>query len=104
MSECFPKPKSFGSNVKVELDLSNYAKKRSDLKNATGVDASDFSKKTGSANLKSDVDKLAIDKLKNVPTDLSNFISKVNKLDVDKLVPVPVDLNKLSDLVKNDVF
>ena len=55
------------------------------------------------SNLKSNVDKLDIDKLKNVPTNLSNFKSKVDKLDADKLVPVPVDLRKLSDAVKNDV-
>ena len=55
------------------------------------------------ANLKSDVCKWDIDKLKNVPSNLSNLKSKVDKLDVDKLVPVPVDLNKLSDLVKNDL-
>ena len=51
MSECFPKPKSLGANVKV---LSNYTTK-SDLKNATGVDTSDFAKKTDLVNLKSDV-------------------------------------------------
>ena len=45
-------------------------------------------------NLKSDVDKLDVDKLKNVPTNLSNSKSKVAKLDVDKLVPAPVDLSK----------
>ena len=44
-----------------------------------------------------------IDKLKNLPTNLSNLKSKVDKLDVDKLLPVPVDLSKFSDLVKNDV-
>ena len=49
------------------------------------------------------MDKLDIDKLKNVPTDLSNLKSKVDKLFIDKLVPVPVDLSKLSDVVKNDV-
>ena len=52
------------------------------------------------ANLKSDVDKLVIDKLKNVPTNFSNLKSIV---DVDKLVPAPVDLSKLSDVVKNEV-
>ena len=56
MSEYFPKPKSLGANVKFELDLSNYATK-ADLKNATGVDTSDFVKKTNFANLKSYVDK-----------------------------------------------
>ena len=42
------------------------------LKSATGVDTSDFSKNTDLANLKSDVDKLDIDKLKNVSSNLSN--------------------------------
>ena len=55
-------------------------------------------------NLKSDVDKLDIDKLKNVPSKLSNLKSKVDKLDVDKLVPVPVNSSKLSDAAKNDVI
>ena len=67
------------------------------------VDTSDFAKKTDSANLKSVVDKLDIDKLKNVPSNLSNLKSKVHKSGVDKLVPVPVDLSKLSDVVNNDV-
>ena len=42
--------------------------------------------------------------MKNEPINLSNLKCKVGKLDVDKLVPVLVDLNKLSDLVKSDVF
>ena len=50
-----------------------------------------------------DVDKLDIDKLKNLPTSLNILKGKVDKLDVDKLVPVPVDLSILSDVVKNDV-
>ena len=57
----------------------------------TGVDTSSFAKKTNLVHLKSDVDKLAIDNLKNVPTDLCNFKSKVDKLDANKLVSVPVD-------------
>ena len=52
--------------------------------------------------MKSNIDKLDIDKLKNVPT-LSNLKYKVDILDVDKLVSVPVDLSKLSDVVKSDV-
>ena len=102
MSEYFPEPKSFGRRMKVELDLSNYATK-ADLKNATGVDTSKFAKKVDLANLKSNVDKLVIDKLKNVPSNLINLKSKVDKSDVDKLVPVFVDLSKLSDGVKKDV-
>ena len=99
MSEYFPKPKSSGANAKVELDLSNFETKTG-LKNGTGVDTSSFAKKTDLANLKSDVNKLYIDKLKNIPT-ISNLKSKVDKLDVDKLVLVPVNLSKLSDVVKN---
>ena len=67
----FSEPKSLGANIKVELHLSNYGTK-ADLKNATGVDTSDFAKKTDLANLKSDVDKLDIDKLKSVSSNLSN--------------------------------
>ena len=55
-------------------------------------------------NLKSDVDKLDIHKLKNVPTNLSNLKTKIYKLDIDKLVPAHVDLSKLSGVVKNDLF
>ena len=102
MSEYFPEPKYEGGKVKVELDLSNYATK-ADLKNATGVDTSKFAKKVDLASLKSNVDKLDIDKLKNVPTNLSNLKSKVDKLDIGKLETTPVDLSKLSNLVKNDV-
>ena len=54
--------------------------------------------------MKSDVDKLDIDGLENVPTNLRKLKSKVDKLNFDKLVPVPVDLSKLSDIVKNDVI
>ena len=57
-------------------------------------------KKVHLANLKSNVDKLDIDKLKNVPTNLSILKSKVDKLDFDKLVPVSVDLSKLSNVIK----
>ena len=81
MSEYFREPKSSGGGVKVELDLSNYATK-TDFQNATRVDTSPFAKKVDLANLKSNEDKLDIDKLKNVQTNLSNFKSKVDKLDV----------------------
>ena len=102
MSEYFPKLKSLGGNVQVELDLSNYVTK-ADLKNITGVDTSGFTKKTDSANLKSDIDKLDIVKIKNVPSGLSSLKSKVNKLNIVKLETTPVDLTKLSNVVKNDV-
>ena len=66
--------------------LCNYATK-ADFENATGVDTS----KIDLASLKSRVDKLDIDKLKNVPTNLSYLKSKKDKLDVNKLEPVLVD-------------
>ena len=69
--------------MKIELNVSNYATK-SDLKNATGVDTSKFAKKVDLASLKSFIDTLDNDKLKNVPTSLSNLKSKLDKLDVDK--------------------
>ena len=71
------------------------------LKNAPGVDTPKFAKKVDFASLKSNVDKLDIDKLKNLPTNLNSLKSKVDKLHADKCVPVSVDLSKLSDVVKN---
>ena len=67
MSEYFPKPKSLGANVKVELDVSNYATK-SDLQNTAGVDTSDFAKKTEYNEL---------DKNVNV-IDTSRLVKKTN--------------------------
>ena len=102
MNEYFSKPKTSGVKVKVELNLSDNITKKG-LKNAAGADTLCVIKKVDLASLKSDVDKLDIDKLKSLPTNLSRLKSKLYKLDVDKLVPVPVDLSKLSDVVKNDV-
>ena len=103
MIEYLPTPNYLGANVKVELDLPNYVTE-TDLKNTIGADTSSFDKKTDLAHLKSDVDKLDIDKLKKVPSNLSDWKSKVRKFDVDKLVLSPVDLSKLCDPVKNDVI
>ena len=84
MSEYFPEPTILGERVKVELDLSNHSKK-ADSKNATDVDTSKFAKKVDLANLKSNVDKLDIHKLKNVPSHLGNLKSKVDKLMLKKM-------------------
>ena len=80
MSKFFPKSfRSFRRNKNVKLDLLNYATK-SDIKNISHVDTLSFALKTNLANLKTEVDKLGI----------------------NKLVPAPVDLSKLSNVVKND--
>ena len=71
MREYFPEPKSSGGRVKVELDLSNYATKP-DFKSETGVDTSKLAEKVDLASLKPNVEKLDIDKLKNVPTNFKN--------------------------------
>ena len=57
-------------------------------------------KKANLPDLKSDVDKLDIDKLKNTPTNFSNLKTKADKLDDEKLVPTLINLSKLSDLIK----
>ena len=71
------------------------------LKNAAGFDASYFAQTADLAGLKSDVDKLDIDKLKNLLSRLVSLKRKEDKLNVDKFVLVSVDLNKLSDTLKN---
>ena len=103
MSKYFPKPyEPFGREINVSIDLSNYATK-ADIKNITHVDTSNFALKTNLSNLKTEVDKLDINKLKILPNSLSNLKTKVDKLDINKLVPIPADLSKLSNAVKNDV-
>ena len=73
MSQYFPKPfKSFGGNINVKVDLSNYATK-TDLKNVTHVDTSGFALKTNLASLKTEVG-LNFDKLEPVPVDLSKLM------------------------------
>ena len=73
MSQYFPTPSSHKENIKVEIDLSNYATKK-DINNITHVD-----------------------------TSLSSLKTEVDRLDIDKLATVPVDLSKLSNVVKNGV-
>ena len=72
----YPPYKSSSKNVKVELDLNNYATK-SDLKNITHVDVSSFASKTNLAALKTEVDKIDTDKLKTVPTDLAKLTNAI---------------------------
>ena len=82
MSTYYPPYKSSSQNIKVELDLANYATK-TDLKNITHVDVSSYVSKTNLAALKNEVDKIDVDKLKATPTDLAK-LSNVVKNDVVK--------------------
>ena len=68
----YPPYKSSSNNIKVELDLTNYAIK-TDLKSIAHVDVSSFASKTNLAALKSEVDKIDTDKLKTAPTDLAKL-------------------------------
>ena len=82
MGQYFPKPfnSHFGDNIKVKIDLSNYATK-TDIENISHVNTSSFALKTNLADRKTEVD----------------------ELDIAKLVTIPNDLSKLSDVLKNDV-
>ena len=77
--------RSFGRNINVKVNFSNYATK-TDLKYVAHVDNSSFALKTNLANLKTEVDKLDIDKLAPVPVDLSKLSDDVKKTVYDKLV------------------
>ena len=85
----YPPYKSSSSNIKVELDLSNYATKN-DLKNITHTDVSSFASKTNLSALKTEVDKIDIDKLKTVPDDLVK-LSNVVKNEVVKKIDFSAD-------------
>ena len=100
----YPPYKSSSNNVKVELDLTNYATK-TDLKNITHVDVSSFGSKTNLAALKTEVDKIDTDKLKTAPTDLaklSNAIENdvVKKTDYNTKVTC---IAQIAGLTKNTV-
>ena len=80
-SQYFPNPyESFGGDINIKVDLSNYATK-TDLKKILHIDVSSYALNSILASLK----------------------TEVVKLDIDKLTPVTNDLAKLSNVVKNDV-
>ena len=83
MSQYFPPYKNSSGNIKVELDLSNYATK-DDVKNITHVDVSSFASKTNLAALKTEVDKIDTGKLKTVPDDLAKLSNVVTNEVVKK--------------------
>ena len=113
MSTYYPPYKSSSSNIKVELDLTNYATK-TDLKNITHTDVSSFASKTNLAALKTEVDKINVDKLKTIPDDLAKLsnvvknevVKKTDTLDdkIDKKIPDASGLatkSSVTILVKN---
>ena len=79
MSTYYPPYKSSSNNIKVELDLTNYATK-TDLKNITHVDVSSFASKTNLAALKTEVDKTDADKLKTTTIDLDRLSNRVKMM------------------------
>ena len=83
MSKYFPPYNNSSKNIKVELDLSNYATKK-DIKDITHIDASGFASKTNLAALKTEVDKIDTDKLKTVPDDLAKLTNVVKNEVVKK--------------------
>ena len=85
MSTYYPPYKSSSNNINVELDLTNYATK-TDLNNITHVDTSSFASKTNLAVLKSEVDKIDVDKLKTAPVDLAKLTNAVENDLVKKTV------------------
>ena len=89
MSTYYPPYESSGQNVKAELDLTNYAT-NSDLKIITHTDVSSFGSKTNLSTLKTEADKIDIDKLKTVPDDLAK-LSNVVKNEVVKKTDFSAD-------------
>ena len=80
MSEYFAKPSSHEENIKAKIDLTNYATQE-DIKNVYHLNASNFAL---------------------ITINLSSLKTEVDKLDIDKLVSTPVDFSKLSNVVKNE--
>ena len=97
MSQYVPPYNNFSKNIKLELELSNYATK-DDVKNVTHVDVSSYATKTNLAALKTEVDKIDTDKFKTVPDDLAK-LSNVVKNDVAKKSDFSAD-----DYVKRTKF
>ena len=79
MNQYCPKlSEPFDGYINVKVDLSNYAKKKTDIKNISHVDTSSFALKS----------------------NFTQFKTEVDKFDIDKLGSIPVDLIKISDVVK----
>ena len=93
MSTYFPPYNNSSENIKVELDLSNYAMKKY-IKDITHIDAGGFASKTNLAALKTELDKTDTDKLKTVPVDLAKLTNVVKNKVVKKLISVLMIMSK----------
>ena len=107
MSQYFPPYNNSSENIKVELDLSNYATKK-DIKDITHVDTSSYALKTNLVALKTEVDKIDTDKLKTVPNDLAKLSNVKNDVvkktdfstyDYVKKTKFSADTNALDDKI-----
>ena len=105
MTTYYPPYKRSSNNVKVELDLTNYATKTG-IKNITHVDVSSFASKTNLAALKTEIDKIDIDKLKTAPTDLAKLTNTIEN-DVVKKTDYNTNVTsieaQIAGLTKNTV-
>ena len=97
MSSQYFHPYGSTNNIKVELDLANYATK-DDVKNITHVDVSSYATKTNLAALKSEVDKIDVDKLKTTPTELGK-LSNVVKNDIVKKTDYNTKVTSIEDQI-----
>ena len=105
MSKYYPPYKSSSNNIKVGLNLTNYATK-TDLNNITHGSTSIFASQTNLATLKSEVDKIDVDKLKTVPIDLAKLTNAVENDLVKKTVyntKVTSIETQIAGLTKNTV-
>ena len=100
MSRYFSPYNDSSGNIKVELDLSNYATK-TDLKNVTHVDGTSHALKSNLAALKTEIDKIDTDKLKTVPDDLAK-LSNVVKNDAIKKTEFTPLKNKVDGIDINN--
>ena len=97
MNEHFlSRSRRFRRDIKVKLDLSNYATK-TDLKNVRHVDVSSFASKANLASLKTEVDKIDVEKLTTVPADLAKLTNKVGNNLVEE-----TDFNELEKKVTDN--
>ena len=100
-SKYFPPYESAGNNIKVQLDLTNYATK-DDVKNITHVDVSSYATKTNLAALKTEVDKIDTDKLTKLTNVVKNETVKKTDFSADdyvKKTKFSADTNALDDKI-----